>query len=376
MKSITRLLSILLAVMLVTAGFAVPVRAETRYDAAIRACYEGLKARRTAGARLLSDPAFLADAGTTGSDWTAFALARYEAGGEPLIAEDYAAFADALEDKLDARLSEGLTAATKYTDLYRMLLTLGALGREKPDAVRAVTAELPVKLTRLNVVTLSYALLLGGDFRGTYAAADFVAMLLSRRHTDGGWTLNAALSPSSDPDVTAMALAALAGFRGDPTPYPVGDATLTVNEAIEAGLARLSAMQQADGGFISYGTKNAESAAQVILALTTLGLDPETDPRFVKNGRSVADALLSFRLPDGAFTHAFDADPANPGAAAGQYNGMATDQALLALVALRRAGAGQSGVFVLAPPAARLTANEVFRRLIRLLLAVLRLLRY
>ena len=372
----TRPLSVLLAVILLTAGFAAPVLAETPYDAAIEACYGGIRARRTAGARLLSDPAFLADAGTTGADWTAFALSRYETGGVPAIDEDYAGFADALEEKLDARLAEGLTAATKYTDLYRMLLTLRALGRDRPDAVRAVTAELPVKLTRLNVVTLSYALLLGGNFRGTYAASDFVAMLLARRHTDGGWTLNAALSPSSDPDVTAIALSALAGFRGDPTPYPVGDATLTVDDAIGAGLARLSAMQQADGGFISYGTKNAESAAQVILALTSLGLDPETDPRFVKNGRSVADALLSFRLPDGTFTHAFDADPANPAAVAGQFNGMATDQALLALTALRRAKAGQRGVYDFSLPAARVSANEIFRRLIRLLLAVLRLLRY
>lgn len=53
-------------------------------------------------------------------------------------------------------------------------------------------------------------------------------------------------------------------------------------------------MQSSDGGFTSWGSANAESVAQVIVACTALGIDPDTDSRFVKDGGSAVDALLTF----------------------------------------------------------------------------------
>ncbi len=79
-----------------------------------------------------------------------------------------------------------------------------------------------------------------------------------------------------------MAIQALA-------PYYETDAE--ARAAVDRALEMLSGMQDSQGGFASKGIANSESCAQVVVALTSLGLDPDTDPRFVKNGNSVLDAL-------------------------------------------------------------------------------------
>ena len=90
----------------------------------------------------------------------------------------------------------------------------------------------------------------------------------------------------------------------------------------------LSEQQQASGGFGSWGTLNSESCAQVICALTACGVNPNTDKRFVKNGKSVIDGLMSFYDEKaGGFRHV--------NTASGGYepvvNQMATEQAYYAL---------------------------------------------
>ena len=81
-----------------------------------------------------------------------------------------------------------------------------------------------------------------------------------------------------------------------------------------------------DGGFGSWGTVNSESCAQVIVALTALGLDPTCDSRFIKNGLTVLDALAGFYVTGGGFRHT----------AGGERNGMATEQGYYALAAYYR----------------------------------------
>ena len=102
------------------------------------------------------------------------------------------------------------------------------------------------------------------------------------------------------------------------------------------GLDVLSAMQTGDGDFASSGVVNAESAAQVIVACTALGIDPDTDSRFVKGGGSAVDALLTFYDADAAaFRHT----------ASGSVNSLATEQAVYALVAVSRLRRGQSSLY-------------------------------
>ena len=142
---------------------------------------------------------------------------------------------------------------------------------------------------------------------------DIISELLSLKNPDGGWSVS---SGNSDVDVTAMALTALASHKGEQR----------VSSAVNDGLSFLSSKQLSSGGFSSYGTENAESSAQVIVALTALSINPKTDSRFLKNGNSVFSALSKFRLSDGSFCHAMG----------GSSNGTATVQAFYSLVALWR----------------------------------------
>ncbi len=141
----------------------------------------------------------------------------------------------------------------------------------------------------------------------------YIDEILSRQLKDGGWALS---GNTADPDITAMALQALA-------PYTEQD---DVSIAVESALHCLSKMQNNRGGFSSWDTENAESCAQVIVAMCALKI-PQSDARFVKNGNSPISALLSFQNSDGSFRHTADEAAANQ---------MATEQAFYALAALYR----------------------------------------
>ncbi len=149
----------------------------------------------------------------------------------------------------------------------------------------------------------------------------YVDAVLDAQLSDGGWAIG---SDSADADLTAMVLQALAAYQEQSA----------VAAAIEAGLSRLSAIQHEDGSFDSFGSVSSESCAQVLVALATLGIAVD-DARFVKNGNSVLDALLTFANNDGSFRHTLD----------GESDLLATEQAFYALVAALRAQNGQNALY-------------------------------
>lgn len=93
--------------------------------------------------------------------------------------------------------------------------------------------------------------------------------------------------------MTAMALTSLSPYLEN----------RDVQAAVERALTCLSRVQQDNGGFMSWGTVNSESCAQVIVALTSLGIDPAADSRFIKNGASPLDGLCAFACAGGGFRH-------------------------------------------------------------------------
>ena len=95
-------------------------------------------------------------------------------------------------------------------------------------------------------------------------------------------------------------------------------------------------MQDENGGFASFGTENLESAAQTVIALSTLNVELLSDEAFVKNGKSVLDYLLSYQLSDGAFKHTPQENAADA---------MSTDQGAMALVAYNRAVNGKNTLY-------------------------------
>ena len=126
--------------------------------------------------------------------------------------------------------------------------------------------------------------------------------------------------------MTAMVLQALAPYYKTNT---------EVRTAVDTALALLSDRQDVNGGYASYGDANSESNAQVLVALTTLGIDPEADARFLKNGHSVVDALCAYYVGEGGFSHVAD----------GELNGLATTQAYYALAAYARFQNGQTSLY-------------------------------
>ena len=109
---------------------------------------------------------------------------------------------------------------------------------------------------------------------------------------------------------------------------------------VDKAIDKLSQMQQADGSFCAdYGDGNpvatSESIAQVITGLTALGIDPATDPRFVKSGGSALDALLRYYVDGGGFRHLPE----------GERDGMATEQGYYALTAYFRFRNGETALY-------------------------------
>ncbi len=150
--------------------------------------------------------------------------------------------------------------------------------------------------------------------------------ILTNQHDDGGWALAANLTSTSDPDMTGMAIQALA---------PYYNTNSEVKAAVDEALVMLSETQSAMGGFGSIDGACTESCAQVIVALTALGIDPETDSRFVKNGISVLDAMCYYSVDGMGFEHVYG----------GGRNGMATEQGQYALASYFRFKNNQTSLY-------------------------------
>lgn len=263
---------------------------------------------------------FMATLGTptvnsTGGEWMVIGLAR---SGRTVPAGYYDNVVEYVKAKADA--NERLHP-TKVTDNARVILALTAIGKDvtnvgghnllkgldSMDYVQAQDINGPI-FTLIALDSHNYPTM------GDVTREKLIQVILDAQLNDGGWNLSA---ENADPDMTAMAIQALAPY------YKTNE---TVKAAVDKALEALSALQRSDGGFDSWGTVNSESCAQVIVALTALGIDPTADSRFVKNGHTVLDALAGFYVTGGGFRHT----------AGGERNDMATEQGYYALAAYYR----------------------------------------
>ena len=149
---------------------------------------------------------------------------------------------------------------------------------------------------KLGIMSYVYALHLAenGFAPRNMDSKAIVGKLLEKELEGGGFAVTGSIF---DVDVTAMVLQALESFQNEENVSPV----------IERALTRLSEAQTENGGFINYGVENAESAAQIIIMMAALDIEL-TDNRFVKNGNTVLDALLSFQCENGGFAHTIGAE--------------------------------------------------------------------
>lgn len=248
-----------------------------------------------------------------GSEWLILGLAR---SGR----EVPQAYLKAVEDYVSENADENGRLSDRATDNARLILALTAAGEDVTDIAGKNLLLGLSDMARIQAQKLSgavYALLAfdsldyeipeapGGAESCTREA--LLAYILQEQLKDGGWAYS---GETSEPDMTAMALQALA-------PYYEEDED--VKKAVDRGVARLSAMQTATGGYAVGGVETSESAAQVIVALTALGIDPHTDSRFVKNGVSVLSSLCSFYVDGGGFRHVSGAARDDLATAQGYY---------------------------------------------------------
>ena len=263
---------------------------------------------------------FMATLGTptvnhTGGEWMVIGLAR---SGRPVPAGYYDNVVKFVRENADK--NERLDR-NKVTDNARVILALTAIGKDVTNVgghnlLKGLDNMTYVQTQGINGPIFTLIALDSHNYptMGDVTREKLIQVILDAQLTDGGWTLSGA---KADPDMTAMAIQALAPY------YKTNE---TVKAAVDKALDVLSGLQQGDGGFGSWGTINSESCAQVIVALTALGIDPTADSRFVKNGNTVLDALAGFYVTGGGFRHT----------AGGERNGMATEQGYYALAAYYR----------------------------------------
>lgn len=250
------------------------------------------------------------NAGIT-SEWYVLALCQ---SGDTY---DFSAYAQALLDYLSTHEIYSATTRQKYA------LCLIGVGSTDPYIRRVLDDSIGAGGITSEIFGLH--LLQNGYESPSHSIAELIASLLARQNADGGWSLS---GTASDVDVSAMAVQALAAqYRNDEA----------VTAAIDRALDFLSQKQLASGGYMSYGVENPESVAQVILALSALGIDCETDARFVKNGNTLFGNLGRFALPDGSFCHQLG----------GAFNENATGQVLCATVAYARMKDGRDVFYLL-----------------------------
>ena len=291
-------------------------------DAAARAAYAE-NAYQTTGDLLetLGTP----NVGSVGGEWMVIGLAR---SGRTVPDGYYENVVKYVQENCDAdeRLDEN-----RATDNARVILALTAIGK---DVTNVGGHNLLAGLDEMSYVTYqgingpiwTLIALDSHDYapQGDVTREKLIDAILGAQLPDGGWAM---MGKAADTDITAMAMQALA---------PYYDTNGAVKAAVDKALDALSAMQNDDGTFsTAFSGKTSESTAQVIVALTALGINPATDSRFIKNGVNAVDGLCSFYVDGGGFRHI----------ASGDLDGMATEQSYYALAAYYRLLAGQTSLY-------------------------------
>ncbi len=219
----------------------------------------------------------------------------------------------------------------KVTDYERMTLAVTAIGKDPRniagyDFIEKIYNNERMTNQGTNGVIFALLALDSNNYEvpknARWTREKLLKWLLEQQNKDGGFPL--AEGATSDVDMTAMALQALANYQK----------TTEVKTATNKALEWLSKQQRVEGGFQSAGSVNSESISQVIIALSSLGIDL-SDKRFKKEKGDLRTALLAFVNKDGGISHTKGSES----------NYMATQQGLLAFIAYNRLKNGENRLY-------------------------------
>lgn len=270
--------------------------------------------------------------GNTVNPWSVAGLARSEKATEEYYKKYYESLENALKEK------GGVLNERKYTEYSSAVIALTAIGKDPSNVAGYNILE---KLANYDKVvyqgingaiwalialdTGEYNVPAAENIKNLTTRQKLIEFILNRELDGGGWSMG---EDMPDPDVTAMVLQSFSKYQH--------------MEDVKAATARaldvLSAIQNKDGGYESWGTENSESAAQVLIALCALGIDPEKDLRFVKGGGNwlVSNLINNFyKQSEGGFMHIKSSN----------VDELATNQGFYALVAYKRFISGKTSVY-------------------------------
>ncbi|EEL44858.1 LPXTG-motif cell wall anchor domain protein [Bacillus cereus Rock3-42] len=248
------------------------------------------------------------------SDWVALGLSR---SGKDIPIEAKLNYVKAVTEKVEKRVNR-----FSATDLARTIIMMNAMNADPTKVGEHNLVQKLYESDKVNSVTGYTFALLAFDTKKYEVPVDskwnrvaLVDALLNAQHTDGGWTYDSASSKdsASSIDVTGMVLSALALYQDREDVKP----------AVQKAVAYLYNKQLENGGFSADGQENSNSVAQAIIGLSLVkDVDQNRLHKAMQN-------LLSYQLPNGEFKWL-------PGDQNG--SGMATEQALLALLQFKDLG--------------------------------------
>lgn len=252
-------------------------------------------------------------------EWQVLALARAGAEvPEGYYRQYYDDIAKTLEE-YDGKLREGGDLPTDYA---KVILALTATGRDVTDVGGYDLTEIMKETYEKKGGTanqVSFALIAlnaasgNKNVRMEAFEETLIDKLLSMQNEDGGFSVAGSserdMSIGSDVDVTAMAVQALTPYRE----------TEKVKTAVDNAVTFLTGAQKENGGY-----PLVESAAQSIIALTALDMDPATATE--DKSDSILDSMMTLYRGDGTFQY---------GSVEGA-NDISTEQGTCALVAYQR----------------------------------------
>ncbi len=251
-----------------------------------------------------------------GYEWNIITLKRGNGGSKTV----YNTYIKNLKSYI--KKNKGLGQNAYCTDYARVILTLGALGENPKNFAGRNLVKAMVNAPTTGFNSYVWTLMALNNVEGNITkdlsvedkAKELIAEILSHELSSGGFNYS---GDEADTDMTAMVITALSPYR---------ESNQDVAKAIDRALSLLSESQLSDGSYSSHGQVTCESTAWVLIAITSLSIDPKTDERFIKEGNDLLAALMSFYISKGNFSHIRGKGK----------NALATTQATYALVAYKR----------------------------------------
>lgn len=290
------------------------------------------------------------NAGTSTMDWIVITLSRLG------IEDNYDLYLEKLTDYVISKYeSEGGLSSTKATEYHRIALAILAcggnprcIGKNKIDLIKDGVYDrnnvAPLDAQGINGEIWALIAVDSADYdvpqEAYYTRKKIIENIISKQMEDGSFGL---IEGQADADITAMVITALSNYYNSDEKYQINNKNtnetkeIEIKEVVDKAVEALSKLQLASGAYMSDGNENASSTGQVIIALTSLDIDILEDERFIKNGNSLLDGLMKYKMDNGGFYRKKGDEDI--------FDMIDTQQALLAISSILRQNENKSKIY-------------------------------